>query len=59
MHPDPAGEDELHAGEADTVVGDLGELEYPLRVRDVHHARIRAIQVSRIDLRDLVVESTS
>ena len=49
MHPDPAGEDELHAGEADTVVGDLCELEYP--VRDVHHDRL-GIQVSRIDLRD-------
>src|SRR5215208_2412461 len=59
MHPDPAGEYEFHAREAHTVVGNLCELENPLRVCDVHHdARIRTVQLSRIDLSGLVVEDT-
>src|SRR5215203_252479 len=59
MHPDPACEDELHASESDTVVGNLCKLENPLRVRDVHHdLGLWTTQGSRIDLRDLVVEST-
>src|SRR5215216_4714874 len=60
MHPDPAGEDELHAREADTVVGDLCELEHPLWVGDVHHdLGLWATQGSRIDLRDLIVKGAS
>src|SRR5215204_23118 len=59
MYSDPAGEDELHAGEADAVVWDLCELEDALGVCDVHHdLGLWATQGSRIDPRVLVVEST-
>ena len=51
----PAREDELHAGEADAVVGELRGLERDLRVGEVHHdLGARLAELRGVDLGDRV-----